>query len=112
MVYYIYQCEKCFHLQVCAQIMKNQLFIRNKMLKEENPKCEHFANADDVAPVWHGRWIIGDGDDDFDVKCSVCGWTDIFDVCGIGMVKFIAAEMHYCQNCGSKMDLGGDDNDL
>ena len=66
--------------------------------------------AADVAPVVHGRWIIGDGDDDFDVKCSVCGWTDIFDVCGIGMVKSVVAEMHYCTHCGAKIDLGGDDN--
>lgn len=68
------------------------------------------CKSEDVAPVVHGRWIIGDGDDEFDVKCSVCEWTDIFDVCGIGMVKSIASEMHYCQNCGAKMDLGCDDN--
>lgn len=45
------QCKKCFHFQVCAQVMKNWLFIREKMLKEENPKCEHFVNAADVVDV-------------------------------------------------------------
>lgn len=51
MAEYIEQCIKCFHFQVCAQVMKNWLFIREKMLKEENPKCEHFIPAADVAKV-------------------------------------------------------------
>ena len=45
------QCKKCFHFQVCAQVMKNQLFIREKMLKKESPKCEHFVNVADVVEV-------------------------------------------------------------
>ena len=51
MAEYNEQCKKCFHFQVCAQVMKNQLFIREKTLKEENPKCEHFVNAADVVEV-------------------------------------------------------------
>lgn len=45
------QCKKCFHYQVCANVMKNQLLIREKFLGEENPKCEHFAPAEDVEKV-------------------------------------------------------------
>lgn len=63
----------------------------------------------DVAPVVHGRWIIGVDDDDFDVKCSKCEWTDIFEVAGIAAVERIAKAMHYCLNCGARMD--GGDND-
>ena len=33
--------------------------------------------AADVVPVVHGKWIIGTGDDEFDVKCPKCGWDDI-----------------------------------
>lgn len=51
------------------------------------------------------EWIIGDGEDNFDVKCPVCGWTDIFDVCGVEMVKHIAQDMHYCMSCGTKMSV-------
>lgn len=29
--------------------------------------------AADVVPVVHGKWIIGTGDDEFDVKCPNCG---------------------------------------
>lgn len=58
----------------------------------------------DVAPVVHGRWIIGTDNDDFDVKCSKCEWTDIFEVAGIATVERIAKAMHYCQNCGARMD--------
>lgn len=48
---YIDKCKKCYHFQVCANVMKNQLFIREKMLLEENPECEHFISAADVVEV-------------------------------------------------------------
>ena len=60
----------------------------------------------DVAPVVHGQWIIGVDNDDFDVKCSKCEWTDIFEVAGIAAVERIAKAMHYCPNCGARMDGG------
>lgn len=42
------KCKKCFHFQVCANIMKNQLFIREKMMGEENPECEEFISSEEV----------------------------------------------------------------
>lgn len=66
--------------------------------------------AADVVPVVYGKWIIGTGDDEFDVKCPKCGWDDIFEVAGIAAVERIAKTMHYCPNCGAKMD-GGADNE-
>ena len=57
-----------------------------------------------VAPVVHGHWIIGGDNDDFDIKCSKCEWTDTFEVAGIAAVERIAKAMHYCPNCGAKMD--------
>ena len=76
-----------------------------------NDLAEDFCSipAADVAPVVHGQWIIGVDDDDFDVKCSKCEWTDIFEVAGIAAVERIAKTMHYCLNCGAKMD-GGTEN--
>lgn len=61
-------------------------------------------SAVDVAQVVHGRWIIGVDGDDFDVKCPKCEWTDIFEVAGIAAVERIAKAMHYCPNCGARMD--------
>lgn len=73
----------------------------------EDVICEVDAQtAADVAPVVHGRWIIGVDNDDFDVKCSKCEWTDIFEVAGIAAVERIAKAMHYCPNCGARMDGG------
>ena len=60
--------------------------------------------AADVAPIRHGHWIIGGDNDDFDVKCSKCEWTDTFEVAGIAAVERIAKAMHYCLNCGARMD--------
>lgn len=54
-------------------------------------------------------WIIGVNDDDFDVKCSKCGWNDTFEVAGIAAVERIAKTMHYCLNCGARMDGGDSD---
>lgn len=54
----------------------------------------------------NGQWIIGVDDDNFDVKCPKCGWTDIFEVAGIAAVERIAKTMHYCPNCGARMDGG------
>lgn len=45
------QCKGCFHFQVCADVLKHQLFIREKMLKEENLKCENYIPASDVSEV-------------------------------------------------------------
>ena len=45
------QCKKCFHFQVCANVLKQQLYIREKMLHEENPECEHFIPTADVEKV-------------------------------------------------------------
>lgn len=62
----------------------------------------------DLEPVVHGKWIIGVDNDDFDVKCSKCEWTDIFEVAGIAAVERIAKDMHYCPNCGARMDGDSD----
>ena len=67
--------------------------------------------AADVAPVVHGQWIIGVDNDDFDVKCSKCEWTDTFEVAGIAAVERIAKAMHYCPNCGARMDGGANYDD-
>lgn len=45
------ECKKCFHLQVCASVLKQQLYIREKMLGEVEPKCDYFVSAADVAAV-------------------------------------------------------------
>ena len=57
----------------------------------------------DAVEVVHGRWKpyheADIGYDEYGVRCSKCGF-DVED----HEVKFI---MHYCPNCGAKMD-GGD----
>ena len=100
MAEYNEQCKRCFHFQVCAQVMKNQLFIREKMLKEENPKCEHFVNDANVVEVRHGKWISHG----IAAVCSVCQ-TEI-------VIEQYEEDLNYCPNCGAKMDgKDGADND-
>lgn len=95
---YIDKCKKCYHFQVCANVMKNQLFIREKMLLEENPECEHFISAADVVEVRHGRWVEeGCGL----LVCSKCNFE--YDHSGMPFEG-----LYYCPKCGAKMD--GDKN--
>lgn len=58
--------------------------------------------AADVAPVRHGRWVVGKDHGDFgEAKCTACG--------GILLVKWSdrLSEYRYCPNCGAKMELEG-----
>ena len=61
--------------------------------------------AADVVPVRHGRWIettqpMG-WDDVTCAECSECGEDFVLDEWGMEDMKNL---MHYCPNCGAKMD--------
>lgn len=85
------QCKKCFHLQVCANVLKQQLYIREELFGEEDPKCEHFIPAADVAEVRHGEWVIVfRSKSAFVYECSECGHLEL-------------GTSDYCV-CGAKMD--------
>lgn len=62
----------------------------------------------DVAPVRHGRWIVGDGgngwNDWYVFECPLCG-IKIEDRNGRG----VDWAYNYCPNCGAKMDGDADD---
>lgn len=61
----------------------------------------------DAAPVVHGRWIplaTSWGDK---ATCSVCGRDLCVNEPGNGLLDI--EDLHYCPNCGAKMD-GGTDN--
>lgn len=92
-----------------ARLTKVEVTNRLATMTDAKREIAEMPSAD-VAPVVHGQWIIGVDDDDFDVKCSKCEWTDIFEVAGIDAVERIAKTMHYCLNCGAKM-AGGDNTE-
>ena len=50
--------------------------------------------ADDVAPVRHGRWLCVDTDTEQFFLCNRCKKKEYW-------------ESNYCPNCGCKMDLEG-----
>ncbi len=89
------QCKKCFHFQVCANILKQQLYIRELMLKEENPKCEHFVPVAVACGKWEGE----------NFECSACGRC-ITEICDADsyLSYGIELEMKWCPFCGAKMD--------
>jgi DNA-directed RNA polymerase subunit RPC12/RpoP len=64
----------------------------------------------DVVEVRHGRWIettqpLGWCDETC-AECSVCGEDFVLDEWGMEDMKNL---MHYCPNCGAKMDGGMND---
>lgn len=63
------------------------------------------APAEDVLPVRHGRWIETTQPMGWDevtcAECSECGEDFVLDEWGMEDMKNL---MHYCPNCGAKMD--------
>ena len=41
-------CENCLHCEVCADVMKKDLFIKEKMLRIANPICKCFLDKSKV----------------------------------------------------------------
>jgi len=66
--------------------------------------------AADVEPVRHGRWEETMEDigwsEEMCAECSVCG--EDYVLSEWSMKDFVSV-MHYCPNCGAKMDKGVDD---
>ena len=66
--------------------------------REDAADCIRYMDAEDVAPVRHGRWInhtMIDGH--IHAECSECHKVRIID--------------NFCPNCGAKMDLKGEDHE-
>lgn len=87
------------HLQEQFQLNANELEF-GIMLKDVFRDVIPYA---DVKPVRHGQWIYGENEEGHDgYKCSECGkfipWE--YDKYDIDFIK----EVHYCSNCGAKMD--------
>lgn len=66
----------------------------------------------DVAPVRHGRWIVGDSLPMHDIAGNL-SWGNWY-TCNQCEFKTYAIERHitqynYCPNCGAKMDGDADD---
>lgn len=78
------QCRKCIHFQVCSSALKEELYLREILLEEENPKCKMFVEEA------HGRW------EEYQVPhimcCSECDWA-----------TGVQSDFNYCPNCGAKM---------
>ena len=63
--------------------------------REDAADCIRYMDADDVAPVRHGRWEeASDGDG---IVCPFCRT----DFCTI---IYDTEHFNYCPNCGAKMD--------
>ena len=41
-------CKNCLHYEVCADVMKKELFIKEKMLKIANPICKCFLDKSKI----------------------------------------------------------------
>ena len=98
------QCKDCFHFQICANVLKNQLYIREKMLHEENPKCEHRISVADVQEVKHGHWVHQEYWLYSSTNKPIKKLRNIFICSNCGLIEDKPYE--YC-HCGAKMDEGG-----
>lgn len=88
--------------------MNNDLISREALLKKEC--CGRIAGDDvrnapavDAVEVRHGRWVINRHYGDY--ECSECGKGNVT------VMHFKDIGMHYCPNCGAKMDGDVDETD-
>lgn len=82
-----------------------KVFDTDSMIKAWH-KTE-FIPSEDVAPVRHGRWIVGDSLPMHDIAGNL-SWGNWY-TCNQCEFKTYAIERHitqynYCPNCGAKMD--------
>ena len=78
--------------------------------REDAADCIRHMDADDVAPVLHGRWESVKNPQwpaySHD-KCSLCGWWNTKNALCYDGRKKPGHALNYCPNCGAKMDLEG-----
>lgn len=94
--------------------------------REDAADCIRYMDADDVAPVRHGRWILQESNErtnyrwNVTAECSECCdekkeiWAGFFPNVPDWLSRDVALESaksvklsKYCPNCGAKMDLEG-----
>lgn len=66
--------------------------------------CVRYADAADVAPVVHARWIETPKDGWTRMECSGCGHS-YYVPANINPIEW-ADDRNYCVKCGSRMDGG------
>lgn len=98
-------CASCFlKYGSCVSIRKRMDISKGDRWCPENYRhsdCPLIEVPEDVQPVKHGKWEVGDISYRYPSGvhyCSVCDYID----------PFSTGSMHYCPNCGAKMD--GEDN--
>ena len=78
-----------------ADALKQKIFAHWYTCEEIDETIDAFPTAN-VVEVVHGKNIGGGA-----FECSVCGFRD----------NYHDYEVHYCPNCGAKMDERREDND-
>ena len=77
-------------------VMASTVTLRNNFFRGKNEN--HCVNpSDDIAPVRHGQWIIGNGLQAGYKECSRCGEIVKYGYSLYGVHNF-------CNYCGAKMD--------
>ena len=92
-------CSDCIHFDVCYKI---EHFGRD--LEDTSP-CKQFISKD-VAPVRHGHWKKGKGNERPTENGFVHDDRYFCDYCGWGCCCDTKLDFRYCPNCGAKMDGG------
>ena len=96
-------CKDCVHHEVCF----------NYVIGDEVERCKRFKNIADVVKVKHSRWeghtvLHGSFDgsvEEYIYRCSEChAGADKYGVEADIYEEPPTHILHYCPNCGAKMD--------
>ena len=88
-------CADCIHYDIC-------IFHHTG---NENEKCVHFKNKDDVVEVRHGEWSQNEY---ISQTCTACGFVIDDDVSFEMYSGDCYRKPKFCPECGAKMDGKGE----
>ena len=110
--------DLCLAKSKLAKSRKGAAFFQSDLLPETEPTTKELFRlvmaqpAADVAPVVHGRWESVKNPQwpaySHD-KCIICGWWNTKNALCYDGNKKPGHSLHYCPNCGAKMQGGSDE---
>jgi hypothetical protein len=105
-------CKECLYFEVCA--FRYETLCKGTKVEDLIHDCTKFKDRSKYVEVVHGKWewhveTYGDPmygvDEDFGYRCSECEvWADEYGVDGDIYEEPPTHILHYCPNCGAKMD--------
>ena len=89
------KCRYCFNLAACAAWIRHGSSLYSDF-SYSVADCPYYVSSTDVVEVVHSSWVGFPNNEVWDLRCDKCHLILPFGQ--------RPETMHYCPNCGAKMD--------